>query len=185
MVIDPAIHRREQVGRSRARILVQSARSLVLAGAELPRGLLHCLPKAAAALRDHHGSTVPAVVEQLLMGSRDYEKSDSEGWRQKRGKQQRGSGGKGSGGKDGKAKLHDYNELPELKGKNAYVACKCRAWFWAYGITEVSCTHCGKHFGNNTLQACVDTGAVIAGFAGRSQTSERRGVPSAQGAVEG
>ena len=182
---DPASHRRGQTARARARLVVQQAKARLQASERLPKLLRQRLPSSAQLLRDHHGSSVPEAVEQLLMGGRGYDKPDAAGWRQKRSKNQRGRGGNQGGDQDSRSKLHDYNELPELKGRGTYVACKCRAWFWAYGITETGCTSCGKYLGNETLQVCVDAGAVITGFAGKNQTSDRRGVPGAHPGASG
>ena len=81
---DPASHRREQTARAKARLVVQQAKAKLQANARLPKLLCQRLPGSAELLRDHHGSTVPTVVEQLLMGGRDYDEPDAEGWRQKR-----------------------------------------------------------------------------------------------------
>ena len=104
------------------------------------------------------------------MGNQDADERNQDDWYNKDSAQWRkgGKGKGGKGGKQGKDKQLDCDDRPELKGRSSYVVCKgCHAWFWAYGVTGVDCSCCGRRHSKLTLQACADVGAVIDDFVGR------------------
>ena len=70
MCAEPSWHRRQQRERRQARLIVQVADSYLRSGADPPQRILDRLDWASTRLADHHGSTIPRLVEDAMSNNR-------------------------------------------------------------------------------------------------------------------
>ena len=77
---EPAWHRRKQEQRQRARLIIDTANSLLKAGQELEKKLEEKLLRAAEVVKDHHAFTFPKAVLSWLKDKMSNGDAKDGGW---------------------------------------------------------------------------------------------------------